>query len=250
METVYLIIIFILGLVFGSFYNVVGLRLSKGESIVKPKSHCTACNHELKVLDLVPVLSYIFLRGRCRYCKSKISGVYIITEIITGLLFALSYYVFGFSYDFIIAILLSSLFSIICVSDFNFYIIPDEVNFIFPIFIFIVNVFRLGIINALIYLGYALIMFVFMYLLMLFGNYAFKKESLGGGDIKLMISIGQILPIASSMFSLFLSAALALPLSMFMLVKNKNKTVPFGPFLVVGVLITFMLKLNIIKYLI
>ena len=250
METVYLVLIFILGLVFGSFYNVVGLRLSKGESIIKPKSHCTACNHELKVLDLVPVLSYIFLGGKCRYCKAKISGVYIITEIITGLLFALSYYVFGFSYDFIIAIFLSSLFAIICVSDFNFYIIPDEVNFIFPIFIFIVNVFRLGIINALIYLAYATIMFVFMYLLMLFGNYAFKKESLGGGDIKLMISIGQILPIASSMFSLFLSAALALPLSIFMLIKHKNKVVPFGPFLVIGVLITFMLKLDIIKYLI
>ena len=249
MNIAILIIVFIFGLVFGSFYNVVGLRLSKNESIAYPPSHCTSCNHKLKVLDLVPVISFIFLKGRCRYCNSKISGIYPITELITGILFALSYYVFGFSYDFIISILLSSLFSIIFVTDFNFYIIPDEINIIFPIIIFIVNILRLGIKLALIYLGYSVLIFTFMYLLMLLGNFVFKKESLGGGDIKLMLSLGSVLPIMSSMFSIFLSAFLALPISIIMYIKNKNKVIPFGPFLVIAFLITFMLKINVIQFL-
>ena len=103
MEIVYLIFFFILGLVFGSFYNVVGLRLGAGESLIKPRSHCTKCNHVLRFYELIPVISYVVLRGKCKKCKQKISIMYPLIELFTAVLFALSYYVYGFSFELILS---------------------------------------------------------------------------------------------------------------------------------------------------
>lgn len=86
----------VLGLVLGSFYNVVGLRIPEGQSIVRPRSHCPRCKRTLSTLDLVPVLSFVFLKGACRGCGSKISPFYPIMELATGLLFMLAFYQFGF----------------------------------------------------------------------------------------------------------------------------------------------------------
>jgi len=94
------IFVFILGLVFGSFFNVCIYRMPRGESIVFPPSHCTHCNNRLKFYDMIPVLSYIFLRGRCRYCKEKISIKYPIIELLTGFSFLLIYLRYGISLNF------------------------------------------------------------------------------------------------------------------------------------------------------
>ena len=83
---------FLYGIVLGSFFNVVGLRVPKKESIVSPPSHCTVCDRKLGVLDLIPVFSYLFLKGKCRGCGSKISPIYPFMEFVTGILFALSLY--------------------------------------------------------------------------------------------------------------------------------------------------------------
>ena len=96
-------LLFILGIIFGSFYNVVGLRLSKEESIVFPPSHCTSCNHKLSPLDMVPIFSYIFLKGKCRYCSKHISIKYPLFELLTGILFVLSYVKFGFTINTIVS---------------------------------------------------------------------------------------------------------------------------------------------------
>ncbi|MBO1915012.1 prepilin peptidase, partial [Microvirga sp. 3-52] len=92
MDIVMGLLFFIYGIVFGSFFNVVGLRVPKKESIVSPPSHCTNCNRKLGVLDLVPVFSYIFLKGKCRGCQTKISFIYPFMEFATGVLFALAYF--------------------------------------------------------------------------------------------------------------------------------------------------------------
>ena len=131
MKIYFTIVFFLLGTILGSFYNVVGYRLCKNESIIKPGSHCPKCNHKLSFLELIPVLSYIFLKGRCKVCKEKISLFYPLIELFTGLLFATCFYSFGFSYDLIIGLALVSLLSIVIVSDVNFYIIPDEVTIFF-----------------------------------------------------------------------------------------------------------------------
>ena len=106
MEIAYSIFFFIFGIVFGSFYNVVGLRVPKKESIVSPPSHCTSCQRRLTALDLVPIFSYIFLRGKCRTCGVKISPIYMATELLTGVLFAFSYWKLGFSAELVVALFL------------------------------------------------------------------------------------------------------------------------------------------------
>ena len=134
------VFIFIVGTIFGSFYNVVGYRRPKNESIVFPASHCPNCNHKLKYYENIPILSYLFLKGKCKNCKSKISILYPLFEIITGISFVLSYLVFGFSIEFISAIVISSTLIIISISDIRYYIIPDEVLIVGSLLLIIINV--------------------------------------------------------------------------------------------------------------
>ena len=98
MEVMYLISFFLIGAVLGSFYNVLGSRIPKGESIVKPRSHCEKCGHILKWYELIPVFSFLFLRGRCSKCKVKLSWLYPFSEVFCGILFAISYYSYGFTW--------------------------------------------------------------------------------------------------------------------------------------------------------
>lgn len=244
MELVYLILFFIFGLVFGSFYNVVGLRLCKGESLISPGSHCVKCNHKLGPLELIPVFSYIFLKRRCKKCKEKISIMYPVMELITGVLFALSYYVFGFDDQLILALLMSSLFVIVVVTDLNYYIILDSILVIFGVLVFAYNIVTKGFMDACTYVLFGFIMFIFMFLLMKLGNIIFKEESLGGGDIKLLGVLGMTTNVFMSFISLSLGAFLALPGSLYFYFKKKDKIVPFGPFIIAGFLIMFFMQVS------
>ena len=245
MNTVYLVVFFITGLVLGSFYNVVGLRICKNESIVYPSSHCTNCNHKLKFYELIPVLSYIFLGGKCKKCKGKISVMYPLIELFTGILFALSFYSFGFSAETILLIIISSLFVIIIVTDLNYYIIPDIILVVFGILILIYNLIFKGIGAMVTYLLYGALMFLFMFVLMKLGNAVFKEESLGGGDIKLMGVLGMTLKPIMSFFSLSIGAFVALPISLYIYKTKKDKIIPFGPFIVGGFLIVLFTKIDV-----
>ena len=229
----------------GSFYSLVGFRLSNNLSIVKPRSYCEKCKKELKWYYLIPIFSYIFLKGKCKYCNSRISVFYPVSELLCGILFAVSFYSFGFSYELVIAILLSSLFIITMITDLNYYIIPDQINIVFGILIFATNVLRFGIKTGFIYLLYGLVMFGVMYLLMLLGNLIFKEESLGGGDIKLLFVLGMVFPIVLSFISIIFATLIAFPIALFIYIKNKDKAIPFGPFLVAGFLLTFLLKIDV-----
>ena len=113
----YLFVFFGLGLIFGSFFNVVIYRLPRKESIVVGKSHCTQCNTDIKPYDLIPVFSYLLLAGKCRNCKSTISIRYPIIELITGILFALSFIRFGITLQTLISILLASILIIVTMID-------------------------------------------------------------------------------------------------------------------------------------
>ena len=245
MEIALIIIFFVLGIIFGSFYNVVAFRLSNGGSLVKPKrSYCPSCNHTLNNKDLIPILSFILLKGKCRYCKSKISYFYPLMELFCGLLFAISYYSFGLSYELLLSLVFSSFFIIIIVTDLNYYIIPDEVNIAFAILVFLCNILIHGFIGALTYLGYGVILFLSMYLLMIIGNFIFKQESLGGGDIKLCFALGMTLPLILSYVSLALASVIALPVSVYLYIKNHDKILPFGPFLIAGFFILYLFKID------
>ena len=246
MKIFFIILFFILGTVFGSFYNVVAFRVSNKESIIKPKSHCPKCNHILKFYELIPILSFLIQKGKCRCCNEKISLFYPLMEMFSGILFAVSFYSYGFSYELLMALALSSMFIIIIVTDLNYYIIPDEINIAFAIIIFIINILiHNSILEALKYGLFGLIMFLFMYILMIIGNFLFKQESLGGGDIKLLFVLGMTAPVILSFLGLTLGAFLALPVSIYLYLKHKDKVLPFGPFLVAGFLIIYLLKIDI-----
>ena len=131
MVVIYSIVVFIYGLLFGSFFNVVGYRLPNGLSIIKPGSFCPKCNHSLKWYELIPVFSFIIQKGKCRKCGCRISLFYPLIELLTGILFLISYLVFGFSIEFILSILISSFLVIVIVSDFSYLVIPDEVTIFF-----------------------------------------------------------------------------------------------------------------------
>lgn len=244
MEIAILVFMFILGTLFGSFFNVVGYRLPNNMSIVKPGSHCPNCKHKLSPLELIPILSYIFLGGKCKKCKKKIPIFYPIFELITGLLFGFSYYIFGFSPMLLVSLLFVSTVLIIMISDIKYMIIPDEVLIFSTVFLFIIRLllFEYSIWNILLDM---LIPFVFLLLLKLFGDLIFKKESMGGGDIKLMLVFGLALGWEMSVVAVFLSAFIAFPVSLISLLKKKEHVLPFGPYLSIAALIMLFSKLDI-----
>ncbi len=233
------ILVFIFGLLMGSFYNVVGLRLLKRESIIKPRSHCPNCKYQLKWYENIPVVSFLFLKGKCKNCKNKISYMYILIELLTAFLFLFSYRIFGLSPNFFIALVISSLISIIFITDIKEMIILDEALVTSAFLIFIIKIISYGIRDALLSLFSGSVVFLFIYGIMLFGNFLFKKESLGGGDIKLSFISGMILGIPLGIFYIIFASFLAFPYAIYLSIKKKEGILPFGPFLAVSLYLTY-----------
>ena len=240
MEIVYLICFLLLGLVMGSFFCVVGLRLGREENFITGRSHCDSCHHELVAKDLVPIFSYIFLKGRCRYCKNKINPLSFFIELFTGIAF----YSFSFSIDLLIVLVAISLTMIIFASDTTYLIIPDEVLAFFAVIFIILDIFKFGFAGSLKMIGGAVFLFLVMYALMKFGDFLLKKESLGGGDVKLLFVIGLVLEPLLGIVNIFLGSFIALPVSVFLYKKNKEHVIPFGPFLLVAFLIILFSKIT------
>ncbi|QCR32043.1 A24 family peptidase [Lysinibacillus sp. SGAir0095] len=236
MELVYTVFAFIFGLVFGSFFNVVGLRVPKKESIATPPSHCTNCNRRLTLQDLIPVLSYIFLRGKCRTCGAKVSPIYILTELVTGILFALAVWKLGITMETAVALLFISLLMIIVVSDFAYMLIPDKV------LLFFLPILALGRIFSPIdplwdsLLG-AVVGFGILYLIAVL-----SKGGMGGGDIKLFFLIGLVLGTLNTLLTLFLAAFIGMIVGIIVLkVRNQGRKtpVPFGPSIALAAIIVY-----------
>lgn len=139
MTIVIAVYIMLLGLILGSFYNVVALRVPAGESLNHPPSHCTGCGTRLKPRDLVPVLSWLASGGKCRHCGAKVSMLYPIGEIATGLLFLWSYLEFGVTVRGVTAIVLSSLAVIVTVADLKYMLIPNKVLLFFTPFLLVLT---------------------------------------------------------------------------------------------------------------
>ena len=243
-ELLYYLIFFILGSVFGSFYNVLGLRLPNNESVVFPSSHCPKCNHELKWYELIPILSFIFLKGRCKECKEKISLLYPLNELFCGILFVVSYYSYGFSLELIIALTLSSLLILVIASDLTYMIIPDSFTIVSSLIIIGVKLLSAGVMDTLASIGYGILSFGIMYLIMELGTWLFKKDCMGGADIKLMFVVGLVLDPLLAMLVIVIASILALPGALYAYFKNKEHMIPFGPFLVLGLLILYFTKFN------
>lgn len=264
MDLFYSIFVFLFGLLFGSFFNVVGYRIPNNLSIVKPRSFCPKCRHNLKWYELIPVLSFIIQGGKCRKCKCKISFFYPIVELITGVLFLISYLVFGFSSHFVISLILVSFLMIVIVCDFNYLIIPDEVTLFFSIVSIILQLILFDKEIVFSSIIYGIFMFSMMYVIMLLGSKIMKEEALGGGDVKLMFFIGTIISVVNpisfgnfssysllinSFFEVFLASCLAIPVAIIVYFSKKERIVPFGPFILLSALLIFLTSFNIMDLL-
>ncbi len=233
------IILLILGLVLGSFYNVCIYRFPREESIVWPGSRCPHCRHPLSVLDNLPLVSFLLLKGSCRYCQTPISYQYPLVEGMTALATVLIGWKFGLSWDFLQALLLVSALLIVSFIDLSHQIIPDWITY--PgIGIGLILSWLTGspgwwssLIGLLVGGGLLWLLAVGYQLLA-------KKEGMGGGDIKLLAMIGAFLGWQGVLVTLFLGSFLGTLVGLgLILVWKKDRTyaVPFGPFLSLGAVI-------------
>lgn len=242
MELYYMICLFVFGTIFGSFFNVVGSRLAHNESIIYPSSHCTYCKHKLGASELIPILSYFIQGGKCKWCKKKLSFYYPLSEFLTGVCFSLCYVVFGFTWQFLIGIVFISFLIMIVSSDIEDMIIPDELLIIGSILIILLQIPAYGVSYMLSHLLQGICAFFFMWALKIFGDHLFHKESMGGGDIKLLFFFGLVLGFPLAVLSIFVGSVIGLPISVAFQLKNSH-VVPFGPYLCIGAI--SLLFLNI-----
>ncbi|MDQ0219381.1 prepilin peptidase [Peribacillus cavernae] len=227
---------FILGAVLGSFYNVVGLRVPENVSIVRPRSHCPACKRTLGTLDLVPILSYLFLHGKCRGCGTKISVVYPAVELVTGLLFIFALYRFGLTGELAIALLFISLLVIIFVSDISHMIIPDKVLLFFLPFLI------LGRIVVPLEPWWDMFSGAFSGFALLFLIAIISKGGMGFGDVKLFFVIGLVLGFKLTLLAFFIATLIGAFYGIAGIAAGrfkKRQPIPFGPFIAVGALVSY-----------
>lgn len=230
----------ILGMILGSFYNVVGYRLPKGESIIYPPSHCPKCNHKLEPWELIPVVSFILQKGKCTNCKEPIAWYYPIFELACGILFVLAYLSFGLTLELIIVLTFISMLIIIMVSDYYYMIISDEVLVFFGLAIIIENIIINGISTLPKMLLNGIVAFGVMFLLKKIGDLIFKQESMGGGDIKLLGIFGIMLGWPNALISIIFGSFIGLPISLIAVNMKKTHVVPFGPFLAMGAIVVLL----------
>jgi leader peptidase (prepilin peptidase) / N-methyltransferase len=251
--------LFLLGITLGSFYNVVGLRISDGMSIVKPGSRCPKCGHELKWYELIPLFSYLFLRGKCKECGVKIGIRYFLVELVTGLLFVYAYMILGFDWELLVALTLISLFVIITVSDLAYMLIEHVVILFFLVVVLIERYFimmplEFTTFNLHPYLETligGLSGFGVLFLIMYLGGKYYNKEVMGGGDVNLYGIIGLVLGFKLTFLSLFLAAIIASVLGLVLIqlkIIKRETPIPFGPFIALGSLVAYFYGSDLLNW--
>ena len=249
-EIISIVILGLLGLIVGSFSNVCIYRIPRNESIIYPASHCPKCLKTIKPIDNIPLLSYILLKGRCRHCKSKISIQYPMVEFLTGLTYLIIYLIYGLSFQTLIYIILSSALIIIAFIDLNQQIIPDVISLPGIVIGFILSFFvsYISFVDSIlgIVVGGEIILIIGMG-----GSAIYKKEAMGGGDVKLAAMIGAFLGWRYIIISLFLGFFLGALIGIILIVtkiKKREDVIPFGPFIILGSFITLLWGKKIISW--
>lgn len=248
-----LIIAGILGLCIGSFLNVVIYRVPNGLNIAKPTSHCPNCKNPIKWYDNIPVLSYIFLGGKCRHCKEHISFRYTIVEILNAVLWLLSVLMFWDKSIFFTCTLAVTCSVLLCMVfiDLEQMIIPDVLQIALLICAIVMifaewneqNTWQNKIYGFLLCASFALLIHYVPLVL-------FKKEALGGGDVKLFAILGLLLGIANSLLAIviaFVSASLVLVIIKIVKKYNREKEYPFAPFIVMGIMVSLFFGYSLVE---
>ena len=260
------ILVFILGSIVGSFLNVCIHRIPLGESVVWPHSHCPKCKKKIPTYDNIPFLSYIILKGRCRFCKGKISLRYPTVELLTALTFLALFNRYGLTYDFLVFLVFLCGLIIATFVDIQYRIIPDEVSVGGMILGFILTAVRgfnlkpfaydpnpmlnslLGIIigGGIIYLTgklFDLVYFKFLKRPPIQG----KTESMGGGDVRLLAMIGAFLGWQKVILIFFLAPFFGVLVGLINMLVKKDHTLPYAPLLSLGAIFSLFWTERIIR---
>jgi len=236
---------FLYGVTFGSFFNVVGIRIPNKQSLIRPPSQCSTCDRRLTILDLVPVVSYVMLKGKCRSCGTTIHWLYPVMELLTGIFFVIAFLQVGLTIELIVALLFISMLIILTVSDLVYMLIPDKLLIVFGGLLIIARIFSPlnpwweSIVGALVGFG-------ILYLIAIL-----SKGGMGGGDIKLFFVIGWVLGVIPTLLTLFIAAFIGMIVGFIHLkVKNAGKRtpIPFGPSIAVSAIIVYFWGSDILEW--
>jgi len=261
------LVIFVFGLIIGSFLNCLIYRIEAGESFLRGRSYCPQCKHVLGSDDLIPVLSFLLLRGRCRYCKAKISWQYPLVELATGLLFVSVYLLLGFKeyssfgfwiFDFLYYLVVLSILLVIFVYDLKHYIIPDRVIYPAIFLVFVYNIikvwslsnfsFKLDAFDSLMPSLFSAYFAALPFFLIVVGS---KERWMGMGDVKLVFLMGLFFSFPNILIALNLSFFIGSLIGLLLIFLGKKKMsseIPFGPFLVLGTYLALFFGLWIIDW--
>ncbi len=223
--------IFILGLIVGSFLNVVGLRFRSGLTL-GGRSFCPTCGKKLSPLELVPVLSYLFLRGRCSVCKAHISYQYPLIELWTGVVFASLYFVFGLTIQYLLLIAVFCIYTVILIYDLRHKIIPDSLVYLSIVISLVYRFLAHGtfvdwLMGPILFSAFGLIWLIS------------RGRALGFGDAKLALSIGLLLGgpegLSAIALAFWIGTLVTVPLMLFSRKGITMKSeIPFAPFMIFG----------------
>lgn len=253
-----IIILFILGLFFGSFFLVLADRLPRGEAVLIGRSHCEFCKHKLAWHDLIPVISYIFLIGKCRYCHKNFGVRYPLVELSTGLLFVITFFLLQNSIKYQVSsimyiplgfyLYITGTFIVIFLADMFYGIIPDVVLFpaiIVSILYLILNTKYLILTSVLAGFG-AFGFFLLLFLLT-------RGKGIGFGDVKLALLVGLLTGFPGIIISLYIAFISGAIIALILITLGKKKlrgdTISFGPFILLGTYITIFFGDLIWKFL-
>ena len=257
MEVLLIFLFALLGLIFGSFLNVCIDRLHRNESLVRPASHCESCRHALTPKDLIPIFSYLRLRGRCRYCHTAIAQRSLWVELATGTIFAFLYHHYGLEPELGITIFYSCIFIIVFVVDLEHGLILNKVVYPSMVIALLLALFLPpmwleksltvwvipDIANAAIGGGIGFILFFVLAIV--------SRGGMGWGDVKLAALIGMVTGFPLVFVALIMAAILGGVVAIALVVSKKRKreqTIPFGPFLALTALITVFWGNNILTW--
>ncbi|HWR43651.1 prepilin peptidase [Sporomusa sp.] len=234
-----------MGLIVGSFLNVCIYRLPQNKSIIRPPSHCIQCNMRLHLCDLVPVISYLFLRGKCRYCGTSVPPRYVVVEIITGVLFLWCFQVVGLGPELIKVLTFTSFLIVITFIDYDHQLILDKVL----IWFFVAGV------GINLYIGYPTISDMLTASLtgggLLLIIAVITRGGMGGGDIKFVAALGLWLGLKLTLLTLFLSfiiGGIGGALLLLLKLKSRKDFIPFGPFIALGAFVSMMYGYDLIRW--
>jgi leader peptidase (prepilin peptidase)/N-methyltransferase len=239
------------GIAIGSFLNVVIYRVPRQIPFATGRSVCPECDNQLRWYHNIPLLSFAFLRGKCGFCKTKISYRYPLVELINGLLYLFFFWQAGMTWEFAAYSFLGSALLAIFLIDLDFQIIPDVITYPGMVLglLYAFTPGGMGILSAAIGLlvgGGAL------YAVAMLGDFLFKKESMGGGDIKMAAMLGAFLGWQKVLLIFMLSAVIGLIVSLALMVVSeelrKTRVIPFGPFIATAALVAIVYGRQIIDF--